>query len=374
MRINCVLGPFLPVPPYMGGAVERVWQNLCAEFSNQGHQVNLISRQYKDLALSENCDGVSYIRVKSFDGPKSKILYRILDLIYALRICVMLPKADVTVTNSVSLPFIIPRGRAGKIYMSVARFPKGQMALYRRVDRIQCVSSHVAQAVIAQSPSVAELVCTIPNAIGSGFADAIDDHRGSREKTVLFVGRVAKEKSVETLIRAFARVSRQFPDWQLSIVGPHQTALGGDGDDYLRELQTLGASLGAAVTFAGPIFDEASLISRLKTSEIFVYPSIAAKGEALPLAPLEAMACGCAVIVSSLDCFTDYIEDGRTGLTFDHNDTDGDALADQLERLMRDRPLREKLGLAATQTARHFTRSVVARKYLEDFQALTEPA
>ena len=107
----------------------------------------------------------------------------------------------------------------GKIYMSVARFPKGQMALYRRVDRIQCVSSHVAQAVISQSPSMARLVCTIPNAIGSGFADAIDEHRGSREKTVLFVGRVAKEKNVETLIRGFARVSRLFPDWRLSIVG-----------------------------------------------------------------------------------------------------------------------------------------------------------
>ena len=374
MRINCVLGPFLPVPPYMGGAVERVWQNLCAEFSSQGHQVNLISRQYKDLALSENCDGVRYIRVKSFDGPKSKILYRILDLIYALRICVMLPKADVTVTNSVSLPFIIPRGRAGKIYMSVARFPKGQMALYRRVDRIQCVSSHVAQAVISQSPSVAQLVCTIPNAIGSCFADAIDEHRGLREKTVLFVGRVAKEKNVETLIRGFARVSRLFPDWRLSIVGPHQTALGGDGDDYLRELQALAGSLDAPVTFAGPVFDEASLISRLKTSEIFVYPSIAAKGEALPLAPLEAMACGCAVIVSSLDCFTDYIDDGRTGLTFDHKNTNGDALADQLQTLMRDRSLREKLGSAASHTARQFTKSVVARKYLQDFTALTASA
>ena len=286
----------------------------------------------------------------------------------------MLPKADVTVTNSVSLPIIIPRGRAGKIYMNVNRFPKGQMALYRRVDRIQCVSSHVARAVVAQTPSVAPLVCTIPNAIGSGFAAAIDDNRGLREKTVLFVGRLAKEKSIETLIRGFARVSRLFPDWTLSIVGPHQTTLGGDGEDYLLDLQNLAKTLGAAVTFAGPVFDETALVSRLKASEIFVYPSIAAKGEALPLAPLEAMACGCAVIVSSLDCFTDYIEDGQTGLVFDHTKTDGGALADQLHKLMSEQPLRERLGSLATQTARRFTRAVVAQKYLQDFGVLTQAA
>ena len=370
MRINCVLGPFLPVPPLMGGAVERNWQNLCVEFAAKGHKVNLVSRQYKDLPLEEVCDDVRYIRVKSADAPQSKALYRILDVVYASRICRMLPQADVTITNSVALPLIVPHGRAGKVYMNVNRFPKGQMGLYRRVDRIQCVSSHVARAVIAQSPSVAHLVRTIPNAIGNGFAAAISDDRGSRDKTVLFVGRVAKEKGIETLIRGFASVATAFPGWTLTIVGPHEVNLGGDGDDYLAELKRMAEASRCPVTFVGPIFNEAELVARMKSSDIFVYPSVAAKGEALPLAPLEAMACGCAVIVSSLDCFNDYLKDGTNGLSFDHQDTSGKALAGKLFVLLSNRSLADKLASEAVKTAYSFTRAVVAQQYLSDFEDL----
>src|SRR5437868_7628952 len=48
------------------------------------------------------------------------------------------------------------------------------------------------------------------------------------------------------------------------------------------------------------------------------------------LAPLEAMADGCAVLVSNLDCFHDFIRDGETGFIFDHRTkSDGDSLRDR---------------------------------------------
>ena len=97
----------------------------------------------------------------------------------------------------------------------------------------------------------------------------------------------------------------------------------------------MAGSLDAPVTFAGPIFDEASLISRLKTSEIFVYPSIAAKGEALPLAPLEAMACGvCRDRVLPRLLYPTTSTMAERVSPSNHKNTNGDALADQLQRLM----------------------------------------
>src|ERR1700730_1952856 len=154
MRITCILGPYLPVPPLRGGAVERIWQTLCTEFVRMGHDVTLISRRLGDLPNEETRDGLRYIRVSSTDAPRSKLLYRLCDVAYAARACAALPRSDLTITNSVSLPLFIPRGRTGKIYVSVGRFPKGQMAFYALADRLQAVSQAVANAMMRQAPSV----------------------------------------------------------------------------------------------------------------------------------------------------------------------------------------------------------------------------
>jgi glycosyltransferase involved in cell wall biosynthesis len=370
MKITCVLGPFLPVPPIRGGAVERIFQNLCEVFADIGHDVTIVSRRFEKLPNQEIINGVKYLRVASFDQPKSMLLYRLLDIMYAVRVCLALPKSDVTITNSVSLPLFIPRGRAGVIYMSVARFPKGQMAAYRRVDRMQTVSSHVGDAVRQQSPSVAHLVKTVPNALSRTFANAIDEFRGARQKEILFVGRIAHEKGIDILVRAFKIVHETFPDWKLTIVGPHLSAQGGDGEECLSELKALAADAQASVDFTGPVFQEERLVEHFKRCEIFVYPSVAARGEALPMAPVEAMACGCAVVVSSLDCFDDYLHDNQNGLVFDESDESGAALADKLIMLMHDKALRDRLASAAARTARTYTREAVAQTFLADFQAL----
>jgi glycosyltransferase involved in cell wall biosynthesis len=374
MKITCVLGPFFPVPPVRGGAVERVFQNLCEVFADIGHDVTIVSRSFENFPTQEVINGVRYLRVKSFDQPKSMILYRLFDIVYAMRVCLALPKSDVTITNSNALPLFIPRGRAGLIYMSIARFPKGQMAAYRRVDRMQTVSTHIGDAVCRQSPSVAHLVKTVPNAISKTIAGAIDENRGSRQKEILYVGRIAREKGIHLLVRAFKLAQSAFPEWKLTIVGPHLAAQGGDGAACLDELRTLAADLESSVVFVGPIFDEAELANYFKRCEIFVYPSIAARGEALPLAPVEAMACGCAVVVSSLDCFKDYLRDGINGLVFDERDGSGGDLADKLLKLMREETLRDRIAGAAVKTARTYTRESVALAFLEDFKGLRSAA
>jgi glycosyltransferase involved in cell wall biosynthesis len=370
MRITCVLGPFLPVPPVRGGAVERIFQNLCEVFADVGHDVTIVSRRFENFPEQEIINGVRYLRIASFDQPRSMILYRLLDIIYAVRVCMALPKSDVTITNSVALPLFIPRSRAGLIYMSIARFPKGQMAVYRRVDRMQTVSTHVADAVCRQSPSVSHLVKTVPNALSKTFASAIVGERRLRAKEILFVGRIAREKGIHLLVQAFKRAHATFPEWKLTIVGPHLSAQGGDGEACLDELKAQAADLGSSVAFVGPIFDEAELVGYFRRCEVFVYPSIAVKGEALPMAPVEAMACGCAVVVSSLDCFNDYLRDGTNGLIFDESDESGGDLSNKLIRLMRDKALRDSMGEAAVRTAQTYTRESVALAFLEDFKAL----
>lgn len=370
LKINIVVGPFYPIPPVRGLAVEKRQYAMALEYAKAGHDVTVISRRFSDFPSRETKDGVKHIRVPSFDPPKPGLKYRLMDVLYSIRVGFHMPKADVTVTNSVSAPLILPLRKAGKIAVSVGRYPKGQMAFYRRAARLHAASRYIADAVMEQSPGVASKVHVVNNAISHDFAQAIETERGPREREIAYLGRISREKGIDILLKAFVALASRFPDWRLTLIGPWEIARGGDGDGYLAELKALTAGVEDRVRFVGPIYDGRDIISHLRKADIFVYPSIAEKGEAFGVAPVEAMACGCAPILSALKCFEDFVQSEENGLVFDHRRDADTNLASALERLMQDAALRERLGLAAMETARRFTPARIAEAMLMDFQRL----
>jgi glycosyltransferase involved in cell wall biosynthesis len=374
MRITIGIGPFYPIPPVLGGAVEKVHLLLAGAYRAAGHDVTIVSRRYKDFADEEVVDGIRHIRIRSTDRSSSLALNLLLDLLYAIRVARALPPADVTITNAFFLPLVLPHRRAGKIYVQVGRYPKRQMLLYFRADRLQAVSQAVAQAIARQAPWLKRKIVVIPYAIPDPYF--APGGKAAREPVILYVGRVAREKGIELLIQGFAALGRHdeaaaSARWRLRIVGPHAVAQGGDGVEYLAELQALAQRRGVGCEFVGPIFGQDALIGEYRRSAIFVYPSLAETGEALPLAPLEAMANGCATIVSDLRCFDDYIEAGVTGLRFDHRGADpAGALAVQLARLIGSAEILQQVADAGRGMAENFRPSVVARRMLSDFTSL----
>jgi glycosyltransferase involved in cell wall biosynthesis len=376
VHIAIVLGPFLPVPPVLGGAAEKAQLALAGAFRAAGHQVTVISRRYGGFASDETVDGLRHLRVRSSDRSRHLPVNLARGLRYALRAAAVLPPADVTVTNEFFLPLILPRARAGRIYVQVGRYPKYQTGLYFRADRLQAVSGAVAAAMIHQTPWVANKVKIIGCAIGEQYFGPLPPVE--RERAMLYVGRIAREKGIELLIDAAVGLCRGARDriaegWRLRIIGPHAPEQGGDGDAYLAELRERAAPLGADCVFLGPIFDSGQLIRHYQSSSVFVYPSLAERGEALGLAPLEAMACGCAVVVSGLRCFDDFLDDGATGLKFDHAGVDpAGALAGQLGRLMADPTTLQRIAAAGRQRAEHFSVAAIAEAMLRDFQSLIE--
>jgi glycosyltransferase involved in cell wall biosynthesis len=164
-------------------------------------------------------------------------------------------------------------------------------------------------------------------------------------------------------------------DWKVRIVGPHERHLGGGGEGFLQRMQELGEWSGARVEWRGKIFDPAVLAGEYRSSLVFVYPSVAEKREALPVAPLEAMAHGCAPIVSNLPCFRDYIADGVTGFVFDQRGAEpGKNLAVRLADLLgRSREEIMRVGERARAKAAEFGVETVAQRYLEDFASLLAP-
>src|SRR5580704_6830226 len=207
MHIAIILGPFLPVPAVIGGAVEKVHLLLAGAYRAAGHEVTIISRRYKDFAEEEVVGGIRLIRVRSTDRSSRLAVNLVLDFIYAVRVAYALPPADVTITNAFFLPLVLPHRRAGKIYVQVGRYPKGQMSLYFRADRLQAVSRAVGQAIARQVPWLKRKIVVIPYAISDlYFAEPADSRR---QPVVLYVGRIAREKGIELLIRGFARLRQE---------------------------------------------------------------------------------------------------------------------------------------------------------------------
>jgi glycosyltransferase involved in cell wall biosynthesis len=374
MRITVVLGPFLPVPPVLGGAVEKVHLALAQAYAARGHEVTVVSRRFEGFPPEEVVDQVRHVRIPSFDRSASLALNLARDFRYALRVARNLPASDVTVTNSFFLPMLLPRRMAGKIYVHVARFPKHQMALYSRADRLQAISRSVAEAITRQAPGLAGKVAVIGYPVPDDFFASSASPR--RDKTILFVGRIAREKGVHVLLQAFASlVQRRHPedisDWKLRIVGPHEVAEGGDGPRYLAELKDLAAPLGPACEFVGPLFRQGDLLAEYRAAAIFVYPSLAERGEAFGLAPLEAMAAGCAAIVSNLRCFDDFVIADDTALKFEHSSEERvGRLAAELARLIADPPLLGRIASAGNLAAGRFRTAAIAEAMLADFSTL----
>jgi len=374
MKITIAQGPFFPIPPLLGGAVEKAWHSLGSEFGRRGHAVTHISRQYGDLPSDEIIGRVRHLRVRGYDAPKSKILWRLLDLRYALRVLPVLPDADILVTNSIWLPAMVRSPRYGALYVHMGRYPKRQTRLlYHHAARLQTVSNAVSRAIIAQDARSAAKVRVIPYPLAHAV-EPIDVSRSwdDRDRCILFVGRVHPEKGLELLLAAFRLLVRSgMHDWRLLIVGPWEARLGGGGQGFYETLFRNSQDVADKVDWVGPIFDSNALSLYYKRASLFVYPSLAERGESFGLAPLEAMACGCPALVSALECFKDFVQDGRSGFIFDHRSTTpAQALAGRLKEILANKHDLVSIAVRAHQVAGTFALAKVADLYIQDFAGL----
>lgn len=160
------------------------------------------------------------------------------------------------------------------------------------------------------------------------------------EPIVLHVARLVEKKGTEYLIRAFAKISGDFPDMELVIIG----------DGPLREsLETLVKSLGLKnqVYFIGPQ-PHSEVMSSMRKATMLVLPSVTANSgdaEGLGMVLLEAAALGIPMIGTQHGGIPEAIVDDKTGFLVAERDTE--ALAERLHILLADQNRRWAMGLEA---------------------------
>lgn len=375
MRITILQGAFLPVPPLRGGAVEKLWFELGKQFSRQGHMVCHVSRCFPGLPEEEEIEGVRHLRVWGYDTPANSLHLKLFDLLYSVRALRRLPPADILITNTFWMPILagFRQRRFGQIMVSVERMPKGQMRLYGHAAWLRVPSSAVQQAILREAPKLANLIRCIPNALtfqAPRFPDA------DRQTVILYCGRLHPEKGIALLIQAFGLAcSCGLSDWTLRLVGPADTSAGGGGLAWLEGLLSTPKSAALNIEWLGPIYDQKLLMDQYLNASLFVYPSLAEQGDAMPNAPLEAMACGAVPIVSDLACFRDFIIPGVNGLVFNHRASNAASLlASRMLELAGNLKHRSTLSQAALAVRESHHPAAIARMFLDCFDELTEPS
>ncbi len=185
----------------------------------------------------------------------------------------------------------------------------------------------------------------------------------ARERLVIgYAGRLVPEKGIDTLIRA---VSLLKGSWYLTLVG--------DGPERTRLSELAGLlNIGGSVYFTEPL-PSTRMPEFYRGLDVLVLPSRTRKNwkEQFGRVLIEAMACGVPVIGSQSGAIPEVI--GETGITFPEGDEH--ALAESLQRLLENRPLREALGKAGRQRVlRNFTQAQIAARTVEVYRAMMKGA
>lgn len=178
----------------------------------------------------------------------------------------------------------------------------------------------------------------------------------------IYVGRLAKEKNLETLIHAFANVQKRSAGsepWQLLFVG--------DGPERaLLEKLAAKQGLANAITFAGghPWYKVPAFLAQ---SDVLILPS---QSEPWGLVVNEAMVCGMPVIVSDkCGCVADLVKNDQNGFTFDPNQQA--ELEKAMQFFIQNPEKMTAMGKASLRIIAPFSSKKVARQMADCFHHIT---
>ncbi|RYF28368.1 MAG: glycosyltransferase [Comamonadaceae bacterium] len=223
--------------------------------------------------------------------------------------------------------------------------------LSQRTAAIVGCSEGVRRSLLARG-FPADRTEAISNGIRPEPFEQADQHPWSaREPAIVMSARFARQKDHATLLRAVALLR----DRGLT---PTVRLAGGGKPGVRRQLERLCDALGLQqqVEFLGHCSDVPGLLMR---HAVFV---LSTHYEGMPLALIEAMAAGCAVVGTDVVGVQDVIDHGRNGLRVAHEDAP--ALADALQHLLTQPQDAQRMAQQARQDAlQHYTLGLMTQRY-----------
>ena len=178
-----------------------------------------------------------------------------------------------------------------------------------------------------------------------------------QSKSVIFVGRLSKQKNIGSLLNIWKKVHLLDSDWKLHIYGEK-----GDVEDCVYDKLIMAKDIG--VVIHKPVRNQ--MLEEYKKHSILILTSLF---EPFGLVLPEAMSCGLPVV--SFDCPygpADIITDGVDGFLIKNRDVQ--AFADRVCQLIEDKELRVRMGQAAIKSSQRYRADVIMPKWKELFESL----
>jgi glycosyltransferase involved in cell wall biosynthesis len=370
--------------PVLGGS-EIEAQRVCSSLIHRGHRVTVVCAgggpmpPVQDWVDPQGVPVRIYARRK--DGTFKNIIYAlrvagwlmternnyqfVYFLMQGLHLAIGLP-----IARLLKKPILMKIAGSGEVLrMSQSRIGRLELRwLVRWATRILILNEGMRQEAIDHGIPP-HLLLLMPNPVDPNefSRPSPNEETVLRERyripqaapVVMYCGRLAPEKGLQTLLNAFAIVLNATPDAILVLVGegPLRVAL-------TEQATQLGLSE-QNIRFTGRV-DPGDVSQWLKIATLF---TLVSPSEGFPCALEEAMSTGIASVVTDIPGNRQLVEDGVHSILTPVGDAK--KTADSISLLLRDNVLRGRMGLAArAQILEHCATNRVVDLYEEVFASL----
>ncbi len=367
-------------PPVPHGGVGTSTQSLARALVAAGHQASVVSLTAAAPAGDEEDGGVLVRRVAPTGqrGPIGMLrdqhrlwgAVRAIDRVQRIDAVEGPELSFWAAPQSLRTPLVV-RMNGGHRFFAEAegRAPRrGRAALearsFRRATHLLAVSGYVAERTRALAGLGERPIAIVPNGVDVARFAPRDDIP-AEPGLIAFVGTYCEKKGLRQLGSAMAAIVEVVPDAHLVGVGRDQ-AEPSDGRPFSAHvLESAAPAVRDRIALLGPRPND-DVVELLARAEVVVLPS---HMEAMPMAWLEAMACGAALVAGRPGPGPEAVEDGVSGLLCDPHDPA--SIAQATIALLTDPARRRALGAAArTRAVERFSTDVVLAQNLATYDRL----
>lgn len=352
-------------------------RTLAHRIVKEGHRATVVGLYAPEHAGEQDDEGVRVVRLARTTVPKAGFALNGRTLRRALSDIRAATPIDVIEGQENGLAMLNKNFPAGKVIrmhgghhffaVTLGRSPAPwrswlERRSFARADHICAVSSYVAETTRSLLKLGSRHIAILPNPVDTERFRPRPDI-AEEDGLILFVGTICEKKGIRQLAQAMPAIVAGAPNARLLAIGPDlkDRETGRSFTEYVRTF--ISPELRERIVFHGRVEND-QLMPLLARASVCVYPS---HMEAMPVAWIEALAMGKAVVASATGPGPEVIEHGISGLLADpHSPED---IAAKTVQLLRDPVFRRSLAIAARRRAvESFSDRILIRRNLEFYR------
>jgi len=245
-------------------------------------------------------------------------------------------------------------------------FKSMQRFVIKNANFVTVNSPAARDELIKRFPEYSHKIKTIPMGIDTNLFNRRNlrkPSRYSKNKLLLFVGRLSDQKGLQYLIDSLQEVIRHYPNVKLLIIGE------GAYKKFLID-KSISKSVELNIEFLGPLSHK-DISYYYNIADIFVMPSLSNETgtESLGLALLEAMASGCAVIGTNVGGIPYIVKNGRNGVLIQQKNSY--ELSKAIITLLNDPKKSKKIGNNAAEFVKdNYSWQKISNNFIKVYQGI----